>query len=112
MSFLQLVRRETQASLRKLVFMSSLSGISNATILAAINQGAHFADESKKASVWAASLFVISLFLFIKTQAYVTTTITAEIEAIIQAAEQCHHAGGDEKISIGRFERHHDNRRG
>jgi putative pyoverdin transport system ATP-binding/permease protein len=83
MSFLQLVRRETQSSLQKLVFMSSLSGISNATILAAINQGAHFADESKKASVWAASLFIISLFLFIKTQAYVTTTITAEIEAII-----------------------------
>jgi putative pyoverdin transport system ATP-binding/permease protein len=83
MSFLQLVRRETKSSLRKLVFMSSLSGISNATILAAINQGAHYADESKKASVWAASLFIISLFLFIKTQAYVTTTITAEIEAII-----------------------------
>jgi putative pyoverdin transport system ATP-binding/permease protein len=83
MSFLQLVRREMQSSPRKLVFMSSLGGISNATILAAINAGAQAADSSHKTSLWAVTLFVISLFLFIKTQAYVTTTVTAEIEAII-----------------------------
>ncbi len=83
MSFLQLVRREMQSSPRKLVFMSSLGGISNATILAAINAGAQAADSSHKTSLWAVMLFVISLFLFIKTQAYVTTTVTAEIEAII-----------------------------
>ena len=34
-------------------------------------------------SLWAAMLFLISLFLFIKTQYYVTITTTAEIEAII-----------------------------
>src|SRR5208282_4497447 len=32
---------------------------------------------------WAVTLFLVSLFLFIKTQLYVTTTITGEIEAII-----------------------------
>jgi putative pyoverdin transport system ATP-binding/permease protein len=83
MSFLQLVRREMQSSPRKLVFMSSVGGISNATILAAINAGAQAADSSHKTSLWAVMVFVISLFLFIKTQAYVTTTVTAEIEAII-----------------------------
>jgi putative pyoverdin transport system ATP-binding/permease protein len=83
MSFLQLVRREMHASVRKLVFMSAIGGISNAAILASINAGAAAADTSNKASLWAVTLFVIALFLFIKTQVYVTTTITAEIEAII-----------------------------
>jgi putative ATP-binding cassette transporter len=83
MSFLQLVRREMQASVPKLAFMTGVGGISNAAILTAINAGAQSADDSKKVSLWAATLFVISLFLFVKTQVYVTTTITAEIEAII-----------------------------
>ena len=83
MSFFQFVRREMQGSLRKLLLMSSLGGISSAAILAAINAGAQAADEGKKASLWALALFVISLYLFIKTQIYVTTTITGEIEAVV-----------------------------
>ena len=83
MSFLQLVRRGMRGSLRKLVFMSGIGGISSAAILAAINAGAQSADSSHKPSLWAVALFMISLFLFIKTQIYVTTTVTAEIEAII-----------------------------
>jgi putative ATP-binding cassette transporter len=72
-----------RGSLRKLVFMSGIGGISSAAILAAINAGAHSADSSHKPSLWAIALFVIALFLFIKSQIYVTTTVTAEIEAII-----------------------------
>jgi putative ATP-binding cassette transporter len=83
MSFLQLVRRGMRGSLRKLVFMSGIGGISSAAILAAINAGAHSADSSHKPSLWAIALFMIALFLFIKSQIYVTTTVTAEIEAII-----------------------------
>jgi putative ATP-binding cassette transporter len=83
MSFLQLVRREMRTSLRKLVYMSCIGGVSSAAILAAINAGAQAADNGQRASLWAATLFVISLALFIKTQIYVTTTITGEIEAII-----------------------------
>jgi putative ATP-binding cassette transporter len=83
MSFIQLVRREMHGSLQKLVFMSAVGGVSNSAILAAINAGAASADQTQKSSLWAATLFVTSLFLFIKTQVYVTTTITAEIEAII-----------------------------
>ena len=63
MSFLQLVRREMHGSLRKLVFMSGIGGISSAAILAAINAGAQAVDEDQKPSLWAATLFVISLFL-------------------------------------------------
>ena len=63
--------------------MSGLGGISTAAILTAINAGMQGGDDGHKSSLWAATLFLISLFLFIKTQYYVTITATAEIEAII-----------------------------
>jgi len=78
MSFLELVRREMHGSLPRLLFMSALGGISTAAILGAINAGLQ-----GNGSLWAATLFLIALFLFIKTQYYVTITTTAEIEAII-----------------------------
>ena len=45
----------------KLVFMSALGGISNAAILAAINAGAQTPINGQKASLWAATLFVLAL---------------------------------------------------
>lgn len=78
MSFLELVRREMHGSLPKLLFMSALGGISAAAILAAINAGMQ-----GRSNLWAAILFLVALFLFIKTQYYVTITTTAEIESII-----------------------------
>ena len=78
MSFLQLVRHEMHGSLPKLLVMSGLGGISTAAILAAINSGLQSGS-----TLWAATLFSIALFLFIKTQYYVTITTTAEIESII-----------------------------
>jgi putative pyoverdin transport system ATP-binding/permease protein len=83
MSFLQLVRREMHGSMPKLLFMSSLGGISNASILAAINSGVQDTGSGQKPGLWAASLFLVALFLFMRTQQYVTITATAEIEAII-----------------------------
>src|SRR6202042_3253711 len=83
MSFLQLVRREMHGSMPKLLLMSSLGGISNASILAAINTGVQDTSTGGKPGLWAATLFLIALFLFMKTQQYVTITATAEIEAII-----------------------------
>jgi putative ATP-binding cassette transporter len=83
MSFIQLVRREMHGSMPKLIFMSGLGGISNASILAAINTGVQDSSAGQKPGLWAASLFVVALFLFMKTQQFVTITATAEIEAII-----------------------------
>lgn len=83
MSFFQLVRREMHGSLPKLVIMSGLGGISNASILAAINAGVQASGNSQKPGLWSAMLFLIALFLFMKTQEFVTITATAEIEAII-----------------------------
>ena len=65
-------------SLPKLLVMSELGGISTAAILGAINSGLQ-----NGSTLWAATLFIVALFLFIKTQSYVTITTTAEIEAII-----------------------------
>ena len=83
MSFVQLVQREMQGSLPRLLFMSALGGISTAAVLASINAGVQSVNSGNKPSLWAASLFLVALFLFMKTQAYVTITATAEIEGII-----------------------------
>jgi putative ATP-binding cassette transporter len=83
MSFIDLVRREFHGSLPKLLFMSGIGGVSNASILAAINSGVQDSSGGAKPSLWAASLFVIALFLFYRSQQFVTITATAEIEAII-----------------------------
>ena len=83
MSFFQLVRREMHGSMPKLAVMSSLGGISNACILAAINSGMQDSSSGQKPGLWAASLFLVALMLFMRTQQYVTITATAEIEAII-----------------------------
>ena len=82
MSFFSLVRREMYGSLDRLIVISGLGGISTAAILTAINSGAQAAD-SGKVSLWSATLFIVALFLFIKTQQYILITATAEIEAII-----------------------------
>jgi putative pyoverdin transport system ATP-binding/permease protein len=83
MSFLQLVRREMHGSMPKLLFMSSVGGISNASILAAINTGVQDTSSGQPPGLWAASLFLLALFLFMRAQQFVTITATAEIEAII-----------------------------
>jgi putative ATP-binding cassette transporter len=83
MSFIQLIRREMHGSMPKLLFMSGLGGVSNASILAAINSGVQDADNGQKPGLWAATLFLVALFLFMKSQEFVTITATAEIEAII-----------------------------
>src|SRR6202166_4293064 len=83
MSFIQLVRREMHGSMPKLLFMSGLGGVSNASILAAINSGVQDASNGQKPGLWAASLFLVALLLFMRTQQYVTITATAEVEAII-----------------------------
>jgi putative ATP-binding cassette transporter len=83
MSFIQLIRSEIEGSLPKLVFVSAVGGLSNAAILAAINAGTGAIADSKTPSLWAVTLFIASLFLFIKSQLYVTITTSAEIEAIV-----------------------------
>jgi putative ATP-binding cassette transporter len=72
-----------QSPLPRLIFMSAIGGVSNAAILAAINAGAQAGEDDKKAPLWAAILFIIALFLFIKAQNFIVITTTVEIQAII-----------------------------
>jgi len=81
MSFFDLVRREMQGSLTRLLVMSGLGGASNAAILSAVNSGAQAAGG--KPSLWSAALFVVALLLFVKAQHYILISATIEIEAII-----------------------------
>ena len=83
MSFFELIRREMHGSLSKLAFMSGLGGISIASVLMAINAGLQPGQSEHKSNLWAAMLFIVALFLFIKSQYYVTITTAAEIEAIV-----------------------------
>jgi putative ATP-binding cassette transporter len=83
MSFLQLVRREFHGSLPKLAFTSAVAGLGNAAMLMAISTGAGAIAEGRTPSLWAITLFLASLFLFIKSQLYVTITSAAELESII-----------------------------
>ena len=82
MPFLKLIRQEMHGSLNRWAIAAGLGGISTASILAAINSGAHAAD-SGNVSLWSAALFIIALMLFIKVQQYILVTTTTEIEAIV-----------------------------
>jgi putative ATP-binding cassette transporter len=82
MSFFQLVHREIQGSLPRLAFMSAIGGISTAAVLAAVNAGAQ-AAEGGKTDLWSASLFLVAVLLFIKTQHYILIVTTAESESIV-----------------------------
>jgi putative ATP-binding cassette transporter len=82
MSFLQLVRREMQGSVKRMLFVSAIGGVSGYAILASINAGGQAADQGQS-SLWSAALFVIALLLFVQTQHYILITTTAEIQAII-----------------------------
>src|SRR5262249_35723492 len=82
MSFFELIRREMQSSLTRLLVMSAIGGISNAAILSAVNSGAQSAGNGRP-GLWSAALFVIALILFIKSQQYILIAATTAIEAII-----------------------------
>jgi putative ATP-binding cassette transporter len=82
MSFLKLIRQEMHGSPNRWAVAAGLGGVSTASILAAINSGAHTAD-SGNVSLWSAALFIVALILFIKVQQYILVTTTTEIEAII-----------------------------
>src|SRR5882757_10305859 len=83
MSFLQLIRREMHGSLLKLVFMTVVGGLSNAAMVAAINASTESVARAERPSLRVAIVFVISIFLFIKSQLYIAITTSGEIEAII-----------------------------
>jgi putative ATP-binding cassette transporter len=82
MHFFQFIQREMRGSLPRLMIISAVAGVSNAVALAAINFGAKAADDGT-ISAWAAGLFVVAFFLFIKAQNYLLIASTNEIGAVV-----------------------------
>ena len=81
MSFYQLVSREMQGSLGRLVFVSAMGGLSTTLFLPRSTLARR--PRTKDRQLWGAGLFIIALLLFIQAQHYILITTTAEIGAII-----------------------------
>src|SRR5580704_15039754 len=82
MFLLRLIRREIQTPLSHLLFMAGLAGVSNALIIAIINAGAEAATDGK-VSLRSGLIFVFALGIYIKSQDYILSTTTLEVEAAI-----------------------------
>ena len=83
MSFFQLVRREMQGSLGRLVFVSAMGGVSTTAIIGAINAGAQEPRTRARSASGRRRFSSSRCCLFIQTQHYILITTTAEIGAII-----------------------------
>jgi putative ATP-binding cassette transporter len=82
MLLLHLIRQEIRSSLPKLLAMAMLAGASNALIIAVINSGADAATHGR-VSLSSAVIFIVALLIYLKTQRYILTTTTIEVEAAI-----------------------------
>ena len=82
MYLLQLAAREVKVSLPRLCVFATLAGVSNASIVAMINSGAATAA-SGEVNFWAASVFILSLLLYIWSQRFLFATTSHEVEAAI-----------------------------
>ena len=82
MSFLQLVRREMEGSLGRLVFVSAMGGLSTTAIIGAINAGAGAADKGE-ISLWAAGFFVIALLLLMGALIQFTREVRVSLKILL-----------------------------
>src|SRR3954454_2953709 len=81
MSLFQLLGRESKNSLPRLIIMAALAGVSNALILAVINTAA--GSPSETISLQPALIFILALLIYVKTQHFILSTTTIELEATI-----------------------------
>lgn len=82
MRLVDLLLGETQTSLRRLGMMVAVAGISNAALLAVVNEAAdHIKDGQPQLSMIA--LFLLFLLGYLFSQRYVLLTTSAEIERLV-----------------------------
>src|SRR5262245_54069984 len=82
MYLFQLLGRELEHSLPRMIVFAALSGISNALIVAMVNSAAQVASFGT-VDLWIATTFIISLLLFIWSQRFLFTTTTTEVAATV-----------------------------
>lgn len=82
MRLVDFLRKESTASLHKLIFMASLAGLSNTSVLAIINSASEQIAKHTQNTRYLL-LFALSITLYIIAQRYVMEVSTKEVESII-----------------------------
>src|SRR5262249_9966669 len=82
MYLVRLVAREVQISPYELLFLSALSGVTNALIIAMVNIGAEAASQGV-VSLWAAATYIFSLLTYIWSMRILLATTSKEVENAI-----------------------------
>ncbi|HEX3126521.1 MAG TPA: cyclic peptide export ABC transporter [Thermoanaerobaculia bacterium] len=106
MALLEMLRRESTVSQTKMSFISALSGLSNALILALINLSIESAAQYNL-HFRHLFLFLVVLSLFIVTRRYVAIHATTELQAVlhkvrVRLADKIRHADLEPLEKIGR----------
>ncbi len=83
MFLIHLVRREIGSSLKFLIFMALISGISNAMILAVINSAAENVT-NEEANTRFFLIYMVAIVLFILSQKYILNKTTMIVENVIE----------------------------
>lgn len=84
MKLLELLRRESTVSIRELIFLAGVAGISNALVLAVINASATAAQESAESNSGRnVMLFAVIMAIYAVSQLKLYTAATSEIEKIL-----------------------------
>ena len=82
MKLLDLLRRESSISLRRLGLMAGVAGLSNAMVLAIINQAAsHAVNDEHYFSHFL--MFAVAVAIYVIAQRYIMVISTAEVEAVL-----------------------------
>jgi putative pyoverdin transport system ATP-binding/permease protein len=82
MKLLELLRRESDLSLRKLILIAGIAGLSNALVLAAINAGAAQAARHRQ-SMFMIVAFLVIVAVYATGLRYFMRTATSEVEKIL-----------------------------
>src|SRR5688500_14607163 len=82
MRLLELVRKESNVSLRKLLFVAGVAGLSNALVLATINAGATQVSRHQSTLIVAIA-FVLAILVYSAGLQYFMRTAISEVETIL-----------------------------
>jgi putative ATP-binding cassette transporter len=108
MPFLELIRRESGDSMRRVPWIAALAGLANALVLAVINTAAQHAEDGV-ADFRFLVMFGCALALYAGSQHYIMTTSTREMETVLhrlrsRIADKIRHADLQPMEKLGRAE--------
>src|SRR5690348_4609842 len=81
-ALIDFIRRDVRIDYRKLLVLTTISGLANAAVLSLINIAAQNAASGEKSHRYLL-LFIIVMVIYIITQKYIMVTTTSEVEQIL-----------------------------